>query len=92
MAFTHGSAFSRIDLLGVTAGFLSLAAVIPQIIKSWYSKSTEDISLLALSISTCSSCLWFTYGLVRRDKALIISNSVGMILGSTLILIKLYHG
>ena len=83
---------SPLDLLGIAAGSLSLVALLPQVVKSWKSKSTKDISLLAVSLAYSGSLLWFIYGILQHDKALVISNAAGLTFGSCLIVLKILYG
>jgi MtN3 and saliva related transmembrane protein len=47
-----------IDLIGYSAGFLILVSAIPQIIKSWKSRSTKDLSLSKYIIYMSGVFLW----------------------------------
>lgn len=83
--------FNYIDLIGLMAAIFSLTAIIPQIIKSWRTKLTRDISVLALSISVSSNLLWLIYGYLQADKALIFCNMVAFLLNSFLFYLKISH-
>jgi MtN3 and saliva related transmembrane protein len=84
--------FTAVDFLGIAAGFLSLLSTIPQIVKSATSRSTKDISLLTLLLGSSGSTLWLLYGFIQLDKALIICNIIGVMLGLVLLKLKLRFG
>jgi len=52
-------------------------------------RSAEDISLLGFSINFFALVSWLTYGIILRNKVLIIANLFGC-LGSMLVLIGTY--
>lgn len=83
---------TRIDFLGVLAGCLSQFAVIPQIVKCYKSRSTNDLSLLTLTMSILGSSLWLVYGGLQHDKALIICNVIAVTLGAILLSFKIRFG
>jgi len=81
-----------IHLLGVVAGGMSLIGVATQLVKSWLTRSTRDLSLLALIVSTTSTVLWLIYGFLQADHALVLSNIIGTTFGFLLLFFKLYFG
>lgn len=68
-----------IKYLGYCAGTLTVVSFIPQVIKTWKTKETKDLSLgaFALLVSACS--LWAIYGIIIDDWPVILTN-VGMVL------------
>lgn len=81
-----------IHYLGLLAGGLGVTGPIPQIIKCWKTKSAYDLSLLALTGTTTSTLLWIIYGMIQKDKPLVICNSFGLVIGTMLVLLKLKYG
>ena len=65
--------------LGYFAGTLTVISFIPQVIKTWKTKETKDLSLgaFALLVSACS--LWAIYGVIIDDWSVILTNT-GMVL------------
>ena len=65
--------------LGYFAGTLTVVSFIPQVIKTWKTKETKDLSLGAflLLVSACS--LWAIYGVIIDDWSVILTNT-GMVL------------
>ena len=78
-------------LLGLLAGTLTTLSFLPQVIKTWKSKSTKDISL-GMFISFCAGVfLWLVYGILIHDLPVIITNFVTLILASSILWMKLKY-
>jgi MtN3 and saliva related transmembrane protein len=69
-----------ITVLGFVAGALTTAAFLPQVIKTWRSKSSKDISLPMVSLMASGVFLWFLYGLLTGSLPIIVANIVSFIL------------
>jgi MtN3 and saliva related transmembrane protein len=55
---------------------------VPQLARSWRTRSTRDFSLLYLIVLTVGVTMWAVYGILRADLAVIIANvvTVGILL------------
>jgi MtN3 and saliva related transmembrane protein len=80
---------NSIQLLGLAAGSLTTAAFLPQVIKTWKSRSAKDLSLGMFSLFCLGVVLWLVYGLVVRDIPVIAANFITLMLASTLLYFKL---
>jgi MtN3 and saliva related transmembrane protein len=78
-----------ISLLGLLAGSFTTIAFLPQVLKTWKSRSAKDLSLGMFSIFTVGVGLWLTYGILIDDLPVILANVVTLILASTLLFFKL---
>ena len=63
-----------ISLIGLFAAACTTLAFLPQLLKSWRTRQTRDISigwlvLLAIGLST-----WIVYGVLRHDMVIIVAN------------------
>jgi len=81
-----------VDILGYIAGLLILVSLVPQIIKSWKTKSTKDISLLRYIIYIIGIIMWLIYGSLLNNGPMIISNSINLLLASSILYLKLKYG
>jgi MtN3 and saliva related transmembrane protein len=81
-----------LDIIGYSAGLLILVSIVPQIIKSWKTKSTKDISLLRYIIYILGIILWLTYGIILANGPMIITNSINLCLASSILYLKLKYG
>lgn len=82
----------NITILGFTAAFLSTFSLIPQLFKILKTKQTRDLSLFMFLVSAVALTLWATYGILRGDIVLIISNIVMLSVALTIIFLKIKHG
>lgn len=80
---------NTIQLLGLLAGSCTTAAFIPQVVKTWKSRSAKDLSLGMFSIFCAGVVLWLVYGLLIMDIPVIIANLVTLVLASFLLILKL---
>ena len=80
-----------ITVLGLLAGALTTISFLPQVIKTWTSKSAKDISL-GMFLTFCSGVvLWIIYGIAVRDLPVIATNLATLILASTILWLKLKY-
>ena len=82
---------NTIQLVGLVAGFLTTAAFLPQVIKTWKSRSAKDLSLGMFSLFCLGVAMWLVYGLVVRDIPVIAANLLTLLLASTLLYFKLKY-
>ena len=82
---------TSIDILGLVAGTLTTIAFLPQVIKTWKSKSAKDISLTMFLLFCVGVSLWLVYGIINRDLAIIVSNIMTLALASSILYFKLRY-
>jgi len=80
---------NTISLLGLVAGAFTTIAFLPQVLKTWRSRSAKDLSLGMFSIFTLGVAMWLVYGFMINDLPVILANVVTLILASTLLFFKL---
>lgn len=78
-----------IQVLGLVAGALTTAAFLPQVIKTWKSRSAKDLSLGMFSLFCLGVAMWLIYGLAVNDIPVIAANLLTLLLASTLLFFKL---
>ncbi len=78
-----------IDTLGMIAGTISAITFLPQVIKTWKSKSAKDISVLMFSFATISVILWLIYGILINNWPVIYTNGCVLILSLIMVYFKL---
>jgi MtN3 and saliva related transmembrane protein len=78
-------------LLGVMAGLLTTVGFIPQILKSVRTRRMDEVSLLMPLLLSLGMFLWFLYGVLKGDAAIILWNAVSLTLNLTLVALKLHH-
>ena len=80
---------SLADGIGAIAGTLTTLAFLPQVIKTWRTKSAGDISLVMLVAFTAGVALWLLYGLVIWAFPVIFFNLLTLGLTGILLHFKL---
>lgn len=83
---------SGLELLGYAAGLLTTIAFFPQVLKTWRTRSTQDISLVMFSTFTLGVLLWAIYGVLLQSWPIIIANSITFTLSLTILSLKIRHG
>ncbi|KTD40200.1 SemiSWEET family sugar transporter [Legionella parisiensis] len=76
---------------GIVAFITSFIGLLPQIIKSLKTKSTQDLSMIMLINYLICSVAWIIYGSSTNSFFVISSNVVGLIVSLLLILLKRHY-
>lgn len=79
------------NTLGLIAGALTTAAFIPQVVKIWKSRHTQDISLGMFAIFSIGVFLWLLYGIQLDALPVILSNGITLVLSLTILVFKLRY-
>ncbi len=74
--------------IGFLAAVLTTLGFLLQVIKTWRTRSTKDISLGMFVVLCVGICLWITYGFLRADLPLIIGNSVTLVLAGIILFFR----
>ncbi len=77
------------SIIGFVAAAGTAAANVPQVLKTWRTGDTGDLSLKMLAILTASLAIWAVYGLMRADYIIVVSNLVSSALAGYLLAAKL---
>ena len=80
-----------ITVIGLLAGTLTTIAFLPQVIKTWKTKSTRDVSLEMFAIFCSGVLLWIIYGVLIKDLPLVLANVVTLSLASIILGFKLKY-
>jgi MtN3 and saliva related transmembrane protein len=70
------------ELLTTTIGFIAAACTtacyLPQLYRSWKTRSTGDLSLVMIAALATGTSLWTLYGIMRSDVVLTAANVVSL--------------
>jgi MtN3 and saliva related transmembrane protein len=78
-----------ITLIGFAAAFCTTVAFVPQVVRTWRTRSTRDISLAMFVVMTTGVLLWLIYGLLVHDRPLVVANGITFVLSLTILVMKL---
>jgi MtN3 and saliva related transmembrane protein len=77
-----------IEILGMVAGTISSITFLPQVIKTWQSKSAKDISLWMFLLVTLSVIMWLAYGIIIKSIPIIYTNSMVLLMSLIMLYFK----
>lgn len=77
------------EILGFMSAAICSASVVPQIVKSWKTGSSKDISTPMILLTYVSMTLGITYGFLIRHVAVYVGNSVTLVLFAVLHVVKI---
>lgn len=69
---------SIVSILGMAAGALTVVSFMPQVFRAWKTRQVKDLSLWTFALLLTAGGLWITYGVMRTDWPVIVTN-VGMV-------------
>ncbi|MCA6071042.1 MAG: hypothetical protein LE168_01435 [Endomicrobium sp.] len=79
------------SVIGFLAGCFSAATYVPQVYKTWKTKSAKSVSIQMFIISTITTLSWITYGIMVGRPPIYVSNTVGFVLSVTQIVLKVKY-
>jgi MtN3 and saliva related transmembrane protein len=77
-----------ITALGFAAGTITTIAFFPQVIKTWRSKSTKDISIRMFIVLCTGLFLWIIYGIYVNSLPVVASNGVTFACATIILALK----
>ena len=81
----------NIEIVGLIAGVLTTIAYLPQVRKTWKTKSVKELSLSMYLVMFTGVSLWLTYGILMQSISIILANTVTIILTLIIIYFKLKY-
>ncbi|MFQ5681164.1 MAG: SemiSWEET family sugar transporter [Candidatus Omnitrophota bacterium] len=81
-----------IDIFGLVAGALTTGSFLPQIIKIYRTKKTEDLSLGMYAILTLGIFLWAVYGVASHTMPIVAANSLATAFCVYILAMKIRYG
>lgn len=76
------------EWLGYVAGTISTLTFLPQVVKTWKTKSAKDISIYMFVFATISVIMWLIYGLLIKNGSIIYTNGVILVLSIIMLWFK----
>ncbi len=80
-----------IQLVGIVAGIFTSTSLMPQLIKTFKTKTAEEISLVMLITLMLGIGLWIYYGILRKDLPIIITNGFSFMLNVIIIVLRVKY-
>ena len=79
------------QIIGLVAGTITSITFLPQVIRIWKTRSAKDLSMLMLTLLIIGTSLWFSYGLMMKDIAIIYTNSMVLAMSLVMMFFKLKY-
>lgn len=81
----------KYEIIGLVAAMLTTSAYVPQVYKTWKTKSAGNISLTMYIAMFTGILLWLIYGIHLNSFAMIVANIITAILTLIIIFFKLKY-
>ena len=81
----------KFEIIGLIAAVLTTSAYVPQVYKTWKTKSAGNISLTMYIAMFSGIILWLIYGAHLKSLAMIVANIVTAILTLIILIFKLRY-
>ncbi len=78
-----------ITILGLVGGTLTTVSFLPQVFKTWRSRSAKDVSLWMFLILSLGIVMWIIYGFLIDSIPVIAANIVSFVLVFTILMLKI---
>lgn len=78
-------------IIGIAAGILTTAAVIPQIYKAWKTKKVQDVSPGMFIVLLAGLLLWVVYGVMKKDVPIIATNGLALALNGFMLFLMVRY-
>jgi len=79
-----------IGILGTAGTILSTVSLTPQVVRTWRTRSTSDISAAWLLTAMVSMLIWIGYGGLINAPAVILVNVLCFFQSASILFVKLY--
>lgn len=83
--------FTFTDIVGYAATVVGTCLMLPQIIKSWRTRSVGDLSLGMVVLYFFNCLLWLIYGVLLGAMPVIIANAIGLVISIIQLGLKLRY-
>lgn len=77
-----------VNITGSLAGGLTTIAFIPQVLRTWKTRSAQDISLFMFLLFSCGVLLWLIYGIMLHALPIIVANGITLVLSISILAMK----
>jgi MtN3 and saliva related transmembrane protein len=79
------------QLIGLAAGILTACSLLPQVIKTFKEKRSEDVSLGMLFVLQAGLILWIVYGFKRSDMPIIVTNCFSLLVNILMVVLGIRY-
>ena len=80
-----------LTILGIVAGTLTTIAFLPQVWRTWKTKSAKDVSFIMLISFMSGLVLWLIYGIILNALPIILANGITLVLNFIILWLKIKY-
>ena len=80
-----------ISVLGIVGTVLSTVSLMPQVVRTWRTRSTDDISAAWLLVALIAMAVWIAYGSLIEAPAIILVNILSVLQCGSILFIKVQN-
>jgi len=75
------------NAVGILAGVFTSVSMLPQLMKTFKKKKSEEISILMIVILIIGIAGWIYYGILREDYPVLFTNAFSILVNITLLVL-----
>lgn len=79
------------DVLGYSAGLITISSFLFQVIKTIRTRDTSGISLSMYIFYVSGILLWLVYSILIHQPVMIFANTISLILGMIMLIMKIKY-
>jgi MtN3 and saliva related transmembrane protein len=79
------------NVIGISAGILTAASMVPQVIKMIREKKASQVSIFMILILVTGISLWIWYGILKDDMPIIATNSFSLFVNIVMIICRIKY-
>ncbi|MEH2088327.1 SemiSWEET transporter [Nostoc sp.] len=80
-----------LTVLGLAAATITTISFLPQMFKTWQTKSAKDVSLVTLITFISGIFLWLIYGIYLQSLPIILANAVTLVFNLIILWLKIKY-
>ena len=80
------------SLVGTAAGLITVLSFVPQAIRAWRTRRTQDLSVGTFAMLVVQSAGWTVYGVLLGQSPIIWTNVAVLLITLSILAAKLRHG
>jgi MtN3 and saliva related transmembrane protein len=79
------------NLIAILAPSLNAIQILPQLVKTWNTKSVSNLSLYTIFLMITTNILWLLHGININDNTLTISGGLALVINFMLLMLFLSY-
>ncbi|MEH1778551.1 MAG: SemiSWEET transporter [Nostoc sp.] len=80
-----------LTIIGLAAATITTISFLPQMFKTWQTKSAKDVSLVTLMTFITGVFLWLIYGIYLQSLPIILANAITLVFNLIILWLKIKY-